>query len=156
LFVIAVAAIGIILLAVQWASGAWHAEFDGDTDESTQFVSGRMLWEYVRSLPPGNPIDWAGQYYRHYPKVTIGHWPAAYHLTEASWSLVFGSSRASAMGLHWFLGLAALVGLYALARPRLPLSVTIGIVLFTIATPVLQRGLEQAMADIGSCFASLQ
>ena len=148
LFFFAVAAIGLVLVSLQWAGGAWKAEFDGYPDESGQFVTGRMIWEYLSALPRENPISWAGQFYLHYPRVGLGHWPPGYHLAEAFWSLIFGSSRISAMGLQWFIGLAALTGLYALARPRLPLAVTAGIVLFAIATPVFQSGLEQTMSDL--------
>jgi hypothetical protein len=147
-FFFAVAAIGLVLASLQWAGGTWTAEFDGHPDESAQFVTGRMIWEYLSALPRENPISWAGQYYLHYPKVGLGHWPPGYHLAEAFWSLIFGSSRVSAMGLQWFIGLAALTGLYALVRPRLPLAVTAGIVLFAMATPVFQEGLEQTMSDL--------
>jgi hypothetical protein len=147
-FFVAVAAIGLTLVALQWAGGAWKAEFDGHPDESAQFVTGRMIWEYLSALPHENPISWAGQYYLHYPKVALGHWPPGYHLAEAFWSSTFGSSRSSAMGLQWFIGLAALTGLYTLVRPRLPLAVTAGIILFAIATPVFQEGLEQTMSDL--------
>ena len=148
LFFFAVAAIGLVLVSLQWAGGAWTAEFDGHPDESAQFVTGRMIWEYLSALPRENPVSWAGQFYLHYPKVGLGHWPPGYHLAEAFWSLIFGSSRIGAMGLQWFTGLAALTGLYALARPRLPRAVAAGIVLFVIATPVFQSGLEQTMSDL--------
>jgi hypothetical protein len=155
LLVFAAAAIGIVLAAVQWAGGAWSAEFDAHPDESAQFISGRVLWEYLRTLPPGSPLDWAGQYYLHYPKVAIGHWPPLYPAAEALWSLVFGSSRSSAMGLQWLLGVAALIGLYTLARNRLPLPITAGILLVIIATPVFQQSLEQSMADLACLLLSI-
>jgi hypothetical protein len=139
---------GLLLLLVQWAGGAWSAEFDGYPDESAQFVTGRMLWEYVHKLPAGNPIAWAGQYYLHYPKVAAGHWPPAYHIAEAGWSLLFGSSRVSAMWLQWFFGAAVLMCLFRIARRRMPLAVIYGILLLTVATPVFQQGLEETMSEL--------
>jgi hypothetical protein len=144
----AIVLIGAALLGLQWRGGAWSAEFAGYPDESGQFVSGRMIWEYALNLPREDPIQWAEQYYLHYPKVGIGHWPPGYHLAEALWSLPFGSSRISAMWLQWFFGLLALTGIYQLARPRFPLPVTGGIVALTLLTPVFQRGLEQTMAEL--------
>jgi len=155
MFFPAIATIGLILLAVQWSGGARNAEFDGHPDESAQFVSGRMIWEYLTEVPRENPVTWAKQYYLHYPKVAIGHWPPGYHLAEAFWSLIFGSSRNSAMWLQWFTGLVALMGLYTLARPRFPLAITGGIVLFAIATPVFQQGLEQTMSDLACLLCSV-
>ncbi len=150
-----VALCGVILWGMQYTGGAWTAEFDGYPDESAQFVTGRMVWEYMRDLPRENPVSWAGQYYLHYPKVAMGHWPPLYHILEALWSLVFGSSRISAMWLQWLLGLLSLTALYQLARPRLPLAITCGIVLFAMATPVFQRGLEQTMSELCLLFFSL-
>jgi hypothetical protein len=147
-FLPAVVLIGVALLGLQWAGGAWKAEFTGAGDEAGQFVSGRMIWEYTLQLPRQNPLAWAEQYYLHYPKVAIGHWPPGYPLAEAIWSLPFGSSRTSAMWLQWFSGLLAITGLYRLARPRFPLPVTAGIVAIAILTPVFQRSLEQTMADL--------
>src|ERR1700685_2548586 len=145
IFFPAIAAVGLALLAVQWSAGAWNAEFNSNPDESAQFVSGRMIWEYLTTLPRENPVTWAKQYYLHYPKVAIGHWPPGYHLAEGSWSLIFGSSRNSAMWLQWFIALVALMALYTLARPRFSLAVTCGIVVFAIAVPVFQQSLEQTM-----------
>ena len=135
-------------MGLQWVGGAWKAEFADAGDEAGQFVSGRMIWEYILHHPRESPLSWAEQYYLHYPKVAIGHWPPGYPLAEAIWSLPFGSSRLSAMWLQWLLGLLALTGLYQLARPRFPLPVTAGIVAVAILTPVFQRSLEQTMAEL--------
>ena len=143
-----IASAGLLLLALQWWGSAWSAEFNGYPDEAAQFVSGQLIRHFVSSFPVGNPIDWAGQYYLHYPKVAIGHWPPGYHILEAFWSMLFGPSRISAMWLQWLLGLAAVAGICELAWTRLPRTVTCGIVLLTIASPVFQRGLEQTMAEL--------
>lgn len=144
----AVFAIGLMLFLLQWAGGAYRAEFDGFPDESAQFVTGRMIWEYMKTAPRENPIQWAAQYYLHYPKVGLGHWPPGYHLAEAFWSLPFGSSRISAIWLQWFLALMALTGLYTIARPRFPFAITAGILFFAMATPIFQVGLEQTMSEL--------
>jgi hypothetical protein len=151
----AVLMIGLLLFLLQKSSGAWDAEFDGYPDEASHFVTGRMIWEYASHPAAGSPLVWAEQYYLHYPKVGLGHWPPGYYVTEALWSLPFGSSRMSAMWLQWFLGLAGLTGLYSLARPRYPLAVTSAVVLFAMASPVFQEGLEQTMAELGCLLCSV-
>jgi Dolichyl-phosphate-mannose-protein mannosyltransferase len=148
LFLPAVLTIGVLLFGLQWAGGAWSAEFDAYPDEAAHFVTGRMLWEYLSDPPSGSPVVWAEQYYLHYPKIGIGHWPPGYYLAEALWSLPFGSSRISAMWLQWFLGLVALTALYTLVRHRFPIAVTAAIVFLAMATPVFQQGLEQTMAEL--------
>ena len=143
-----VAGISVTLLAVQISGRAFESEFAGHPDEAAHFVSGLMLHDYLVAFPRENPIEWAGQYYLHYPKVAIGHWPPAYHLLEAASWLVLGPSRFSAMLLQWAIGVATLSMLYRLARAFLPLSITIAILVLTIATPVFQESLEQTMADL--------
>jgi len=142
------AVIGVTLLAVQIAGGAYHAEFTGYPDEPAHFVSGLMVYDYLVSLPRGSPIAWAGQYYLHYPKVAIGHWPPGYYAIEALWWLFLGPSRTTAMLLQWAIGVAALTALYRLSRACLSLPITAAILGFTIASPVFQESLEQTMADL--------
>jgi glycosyltransferase involved in cell wall biosynthesis len=143
-----VAVIGATLLAVQIAGGAYTAEFTGFSDESAHFVSGLMVYDYLASLPRGNPIEWAGQYYLHYPKVAIGHWPPGYYALEALWWLLLGPSRATSMLLQWAIGVAALTVFYRLARTSLSFPITAAIIAATIATPVFQQTLGQTMADL--------
>jgi len=143
-----VAVIGLVVLAVQIAGGAYRAEFNGYPDEPVHFVSGLMVYDYLVSVPRESPIAWAGQYYLHYPKVAIGHWPPGYYALEALWWLFLGPSRTTSMLLQWAIGVAALTALYRLARASLSLPITAAIVAVMIAAPVFQQSLGQAMADL--------
>jgi len=143
-----VAVIGAALLAVQIGGNAFHAEFTGYPDEAAHFVSALMIHDYLVSLPPGSPLDWAGQYYLHYPKVAIGHWPPLYHAMQALWYLPFGPSRTAAMMLQWAIGLAALTLLYRLCRTEMPAPLAAAAVAAAMATPVFQQSLGQVMAEL--------
>lgn len=145
---LACALIGLALFGIQASGGAFTAEFTAHPDEPAHFVSGLMVYDYLSSLPKGNPMDWAGNYYLHYPKVAIGQWPPGYHVMEALWWLVWGPSRATAMWLQWTIGLVAMTMLYRLCRDCLPLPAAAAIVALTIATPVFQQSLEETMADL--------
>jgi hypothetical protein len=140
----------LVLLGVQYAGGAYTAEFSGHPDEAGQFVSALMVYDYLCALPR-DVVDWAGQYYLHYPKVAIGRWPPGYHLVCALWWLLAGPSRTTALMLQWLTGSLALILFYRLARPVLPRSVTGLLIAFLIATPVFQHALGQTMADL-LCF----
>ncbi|HEY1757603.1 MAG TPA: glycosyltransferase family A protein [Bryobacteraceae bacterium] len=143
-----VAGVALALLAIQIASGAYQAEFTGYPDEPAHFVSGLMVYDYLTTLPRGSPIAWAGQYYLHYPKVAIGHWPPGYYALEAVWWLFLGPSRTTSMLLQWAIGVAALTALYRLSRASLSFPITAVILACTIATPVFQQSLDQTMADL--------
>jgi hypothetical protein len=144
----AAATIGLTLLAVQIAGGAFQAEFSGHPDEPSQFVSGLMVYDYLADLPRENPISWAGQYYLHYPQVAIGHWPPGFQVMEAVWWLFFGPSRMTGILLEWLIGVVALTMLYRLSRSIFSLPITAAIIALTIASPVFQQSLEQTMADL--------
>ena len=140
--------IGLVLLMLQIWGGAYRAEFMGHADEAAQFVSGLMVYDYLATLPRENPIDWAGQYYLHYPKVAIGHWPPGYPAIEGLWWLMLGPSRVTAMLLQWLIGVVALTLLFRLCRSVLSLPVTAMIIGLTIAAPVFQESMQQTMADL--------
>ncbi len=140
--------IGAALLGVQISGGAFEAEFTGHPDEPAHFVSVLILYDYLVTLPRENPIGWAQQYYLHYPKVAIGHWPPLYPVMEASWWLLWGPSRLTAILLQWLIGVVALTMFYRLARSMLSLPVTAVLTALMIAAPVFQRSLEQTMADL--------
>lgn len=144
----AAAVIGLVLLALQISSGAFKAEFTGHPDEAAHFVSGLMVYDYLANLPRGNPIAWAGQYYLHYPKVAIGHWPPLYYAMEGVWWLFLSPSRTTAMLLQWLIGVVALTMLYRLSRSALSLPITVAIIALMIAAPVFQQSLEQTMSDL--------
>jgi 4-amino-4-deoxy-L-arabinose transferase-like glycosyltransferase len=43
---------------------------------------------------------YAEQYYLRYPKVAIGHWPPAFYIAQAAWTLGLGPSRVSVLLLQ--------------------------------------------------------
>lgn len=90
---------GVLLVSagawMQGASGAYHSDFDADYDEAAHVVSSLMMRDYVVAGFGSNPIEFAENYYGHYPKVAIGHWPPLFYTGEAAWMLAFGRSRTS-------------------------------------------------------------
>lgn len=58
-----------------------------------------MVRDYIAQGFPSNPTAFAQNYYAHYPKVGLGHWPPVFYVVEALWMLVFGDSIASALVL---------------------------------------------------------
>ena len=135
---------------MQISGGAFKAEFTGHPDEPSQFLSGLILYDYLADLPRENPITWAEQYYLHYPKVAIGHWPPGYFALEGVWFLFLGPSRMTAILLQWFIGVVAphdVIPAFAIPVFRCLLQLRL-IVALVIATPVFQQSLEQTMADL--------
>jgi hypothetical protein len=92
-------AIGSVLVALlaagQFASGAYQSDFSAGSDEPAHVVSSLMVREYLAHHLFENPLRFAENYYIHFPKVAIGHWPPLFYCAEAVWTLALGASRAT-------------------------------------------------------------
>jgi hypothetical protein len=76
-----------------------------------------MLFDYVFGHAGGNPMAFALDYYAHFPRVALGHWPPLFELTQAA-AFLFGRSGTTALVLQAVItGLCA--GLPAVAVARL-------------------------------------
>jgi len=66
---------GALVLAHLWA---YQAGFSG-ADEPAHFLNGVFVSSYLHDHAGTNPMAYAVEYYLHYPKISIGHWPPAYY-----------------------------------------------------------------------------
>lgn len=73
----------LFALALQWANGAWHADLAGDPDEAAHAVTSLMVRDYLTDALPGSPLRYAQDYYNHFPKVALGHYPPGYYLVTS-------------------------------------------------------------------------
>lgn len=65
-------------LASVYVSGALTSGFSG-ADESAHYLNGYFVGLYLRDHLGANPLGFATDFYLHYPKISIGHWPPAYY-----------------------------------------------------------------------------
>src|SRR5215831_1841647 len=89
------AAFGLCLalfLVLAWRSGVFGAELTGETDEAAHYVTGLLVHDYVTSGFSVRPMAFATNFYLHYPKVALGHWPPMFYVVQAAWMFVFGDS----------------------------------------------------------------
>jgi hypothetical protein len=64
-------------LVLTWLQ-VYRAGFSG-ADEPAHFLNGVFVSSYLHSHAGANPMAYAVEYYLHYPKISIGHWPPAYY-----------------------------------------------------------------------------
>jgi len=50
------------------------------SDEGSHFLNGYLIWAYVTEAFGQNPLTYATDFYIHYPKLSIGHWPPLYYV----------------------------------------------------------------------------
>lgn len=73
----------LLALFLQWANGAWRADLAGDPDEAAHAVTSLMVRDYLTDALPGHPLRYAQDYYSHFPKVALGHYPPGYYLVTS-------------------------------------------------------------------------
>jgi hypothetical protein len=78
---------------------AYRTEIGAEFDDASHYVTGLMVRDYIAQGFPSTPTAFAQNYYAHYPKVGLGHWPPVFYVVEALWMLVFGDSIASVLML---------------------------------------------------------
>lgn len=57
---------------------SYQSGFSG-ADEPSHFLNGYFVADYIAHHFGGNPMGAATDFYIHYPKISIGHWPPAYY-----------------------------------------------------------------------------
>lgn len=77
LFLAYLCALGIGILAI-WLARSCQSGFSG-ADEPSHFLNGYFIADYLSHHLGGNPMAAATEFYVHYPKISISHWPPAYY-----------------------------------------------------------------------------
>ena len=84
---------------LQKSAHAYRTEIGAEFDDASHYVTGLMFRDFIAQDFPANPTAFAQNYYAHYPKVGLGHWPPVFYVVEAMWMLLFGDSIASVLVL---------------------------------------------------------
>ena len=127
-------------------SGAWQAGFSG-ADEPAHFLNSYFIAEYARTSLGANPLAFATEYYLHYPKISIGHWPPAYYALLSPFFLLLPANPHTALALNLLLSAlpAMLAGLLIVRlQPRWLAFIA---ALVTALTPVALEAQSFFMLD---------
>ncbi|MFV0624759.1 ArnT family glycosyltransferase [Sphingomonas sp. ac-8] len=106
---------GFAMLLVVLATGGLSSSFI-DPDESAHYVNTLFLGDWVRAGLP-SPMVFARDYYAHFPKLSIGHWPPGWYAMLTPLFVVARPSPIAALVLSAFVaGLPAGLILWAAVR----------------------------------------
>lgn len=89
--------VAILVLFIQWTTGAWRDDFSATGDEPSHFTSSVAMTSYLTSGQILRPYAFVSRYYLHYPKVAYGKWPPFFYVISGVWFLMFSPSRLTAM-----------------------------------------------------------
>lgn len=89
-------AVGLLAGLLSWlVTGAYASGFSG-ADESAHFLNSYFISTYLKGHVGSNPLAFATDFYIHYPKISIGHWPPAYYgLVGLLFSVIPASVKAA-------------------------------------------------------------
>ncbi len=137
-----------VAFGLQLASGAYRAEFAAYPDEAAQAVTGIMAERYVRHPEDWlSPLQFAENYYEHYPKVAIGHWPPLLFAVQALGTIPFGPTRAAILLVQATLaGLLGTAVFQVLAKYAGPVEALAG-TLTLLMLRVVQMHTSMVMAE---------
>ena len=142
--------VGFLAVAVglQYAAGAYHSEFGGYPDEAAHYVTGLMVHDYALSGFSQPPVAFAENYYLHYPRVSLGHWPPFFYLVQTAWSLLFSVSRTSLLLLMAVVSSLLALTLWRALRKDFGDSGGIAAGLLLLALPLVQIHTAMVMAEM--------
>jgi hypothetical protein len=142
-------------VSLQWLGGAYSAEFSGYPDEPAHYITGLMVRDYLAAGLPMHPMEFAEQYYLHYPKVAFGMWGPLFPVMEGVWMLAFSGSRTSILLLMALITSLLAFTLYVLARREFGTAAGLAAGLALMACPVVQEYGAMVMGDTGCALFSL-
>lgn len=141
-------ALTAVAVALQWAAAVYRSEVGHHPDEGAHFVTGLMVRDFLVAPDHRAPLRFAENYYLHYPRVALGHWPPLFYILLAPCMLLFGATPAAVHGLIALL--AALLGflLYRAVAARHGRVAGLAAAALMLATPLLTESTGDIMADI--------
>jgi hypothetical protein len=139
--------IGLLMgiLAI-FVTGAYSNGFSG-ADESAHFLNSYFITSYLKGHVGANPLAFATDFYVHYPKISIGHWPPAYYGLVGLLFLVIPATVETAFLINLFFSalpvaaVAVILG-YMVNRP----AALLGAALYAL-TPLVMEGQAYFMLD---------
>ena len=145
--VVAFAVLLAFTVLLQWMGRAYQSEFGAFPDEPAHFITGLMIRDYVASGCPSSPIEYAEDYYLHYPKVAFGMWGPLLHFTEAAWMLILPPSRPAIILLMAVITALTATLLFVILRAEYGSVLALGAALVFLAIPTVQVYTGMVMAD---------
>jgi Dolichyl-phosphate-mannose-protein mannosyltransferase len=131
-----------------WTSGAFRGEFADYPDEAGHYVTGLLFHDCLVGFHYLSPMRFAEDFYLHYPKVALGHWPPVFYLLQAAWTLIFSVSHTSLMLFMAALTMCLAFVMYRMLLPELGHWVSLTVAVIFTALPVVQLQTGTLMADV--------
>jgi len=144
----------VLAVVLQRASGAYRDDFSGYNDEPSHYVTALMVRDYFAAGLPHGAMRFAEDFYVHYPKMALGHWPPAAYIVFGTWMLVFGAGRVSALLMVALFTAGSALLIFLAARRVLSLASAHLIALGFLLLPIVQAHTNMVMLESPLTLAS--
>jgi hypothetical protein len=134
--------------ALQLAAGAYRDEFSGHPDEPAHYVTALMVHDYIAAGFPPHPFQFAEDFYLHYPKMALGHWPPFFYILQAAWMMAFPTSHASVIALMAALAAALALTVCIAVRNDYGWAAGLAAAALLLALPLVQQFDGMVMTEI--------
>jgi Dolichyl-phosphate-mannose-protein mannosyltransferase len=145
--IVAFAALLGFIVALQFLGGAYASGFGGYPDEPAHMVTSLMVRDFIAGLDFRHPLQFAQQYYYHYPKVAIGHWPPVFYGALGTWFLIVGASRSSALMFIAIVATATATIIYFTGKRLMGRWAGIFAAVLFVASPLVQESSAEVMIE---------
>lgn len=150
--------IGVFLIALLLLSAAMlflHALTSGlsGSDEASHFLNAYLIWSYASEALGHNPLSYATDFYIHYPKISIGHWPPLYYVFLSAFFSLLPHAPLPFLIVNLVVGALPVVLIARVVRKAIgfPWALLAGVVYVLIPMSInntMRLMLDQALAGI--------
>jgi hypothetical protein len=125
---------------------SYQSGFSG-ADEPSHFLNGYFVADYLAHHFGGNPMGAATDFYIHYPKISIGHWPPAYYGILGLVFLVLPATLPVIFAINVLFAALPAIGVAAALSMLADRRVALAGALVYAVTPLVLEGHVMFMAD---------
>ncbi len=136
---------GVVALLIALFTGGLSSSLI-NPDEGGHYVNALFLGDWIRAGFP-SPMAFAQDYYAHFPRLTIGHWPPGWYMIEAPFFALFRPSPFGALLLSAFVaGLPSGAIVWAFDRMG-RLTLGLGLAALYVLLPLVVDGGRYLLLD---------
>src|SRR5581483_1652716 len=137
-----------VVLSLQYIGGAFRDDFGGASDEPSHYVTAVMVRDYFAAGFPRGIMRFGEDFYIHYPKMAMGHWPPVAYIVLGTWMLIVGPGRTSVLVLIALLNATCALTLFLVAR-RVLFSIAAHLIaIIFLILPLVQLHCDMVMLEV--------
>jgi hypothetical protein len=120
---------------------------DYGPDEASHYVTSLLIHDYLGASNLFEPWSFAQEFFLHYPKIGLGHWPPAMYGIVGLWMIAFGDTRLSALILILCLATSFAIVIYAISKKMMGRLPAIFCSLIFVLLPLTQEATARVMPE---------